>query len=1032
MQIKQNKLLLEALGNNLENNYEKFIDSAPVGMYILQDGLFCYCNLKLARMLGYETEDLIYKKGISNLTFPGDQPRVENNFINFLKSDLDSDHESLRVICKDKKIFEAEIYYAKTNLNGGFAIIGTLIDVTENKNKTEQLDILAHAIKCAGECVTITDLDHRIFYVNETLCKTFGYTAEELRGKYVGILHQNVVEDAEFRNIIKATYETGWQGELLSRRKDGTIFPIWLTTTLVKDKNEKPLALVGLSQDISNRKKSIEDLNKSERKIRTLIDKMPDGLVYLKMICDEKTQAIDFEIVQVNKSFENLMNINAENVIGKTVSSQFPDFHNLDVNLPESFELICKNKTDKKFEVYFKSMDKYYSISAYSPEEHHLVAIVKDITIRKKAEDELIKSQHMLRTILDNVPQRVFWKDSDSIFRGCNIHFAKDLGFDNPDEIVGKTDYEVDYENMAEEFISCDRYVMDNDDPLMIDCEKHYKPDGTPFWIRLNKVPLKDKSNNIFGIVGTYEDISKQKITEENIRKLSQAVEQNPASIVITDLNGNIEYVNSKFTRLTGYTFEEVRGKNPRILKSGDMSHESYKEMWQTIKSGNDWVGEFHNRKKNGELYWEYASVSPIKDDEGKVTHYLAVKEDITAKKNFEVELKAAKDKAEEMNRLKSIFLANISHELRTPLIGIIGYAETLHNEIENPEFKEMAHTLLKSGMRLKETLNLLLDLSHIEADRLEISLLPKNLTQIILEKIKVYHFSAQEKGLQFQIIIKEENLYVKIDENMFAQVIDNLFNNAIKYTNKGEISILLDKTEENNKHFARIIVRDSGIGIPAHSLNLIFEPFRQVSEGLSRTFEGMGLGLTITKRFIEIMGGNVSVKSEVGKGTEFIVQLPLSQDEDFQMKLEDEVRADVPNNTSFHKYKYSSEILLIEDDEPTANIIKIYLNDICRTDWANTGETAIDMIKKKDYSVVLVDINLGMGMDGLETIKEMKKINGYKNIPIIAVTAYAMHGDREKFLKQGCTHYISKPFEKKEIGDLLEEILTKKVSKKR
>ena len=249
-------------------------------------------------------------------------------------------------------------------------------------------------------------------------------------------------------------------------------------------------------------------------------------------------------------------------------------------------------------------------------------------------------------------------------------------------------------------------------------------------------------------------------------------------------------------------------------------------------------------------------------------------------------------------------------------------------------------------------------------------------MTQIIIEKINVFHVSAQDKGLSFQTIIKEENLHAKIDENMFSQVIDNLFNNALKYTSKGEISILLDKTEEGGKHFAKIVIKDSGIGIPPNSLNLIFEPFRQVSEGLSRTFEGMGLGLTITKRFIEIMGGRIFVNSEVGAGTEFIIELPLCSSEEIPEISEDKVKGGITKYSPFNNYKYPFEILLIEDDEPTANIIKIYLNEICHTEWVNTGEAAVEMAAKKEYSVILVDINLGFGMDGIETIKQIKKLN--------------------------------------------------------
>jgi CheY-like chemotaxis protein len=177
-------------------------------------------------------------------------------------------------------------------------------------------------------------------------------------------------------------------------------------------------------------------------------------------------------------------------------------------------------------------------------------------------------------------------------------------------------------------------------------------------------------------------------------------------------------------------------------------------------------------------------------------------------------------------------------------------------------------------------------------------------------------------------------------------------------------------------------------------------------------------------------MGGRIEVKSEFGKGTEFIVELPISSADELHAGLHDVNETKTSTVPSFHNHKYAFEVLLIEDDEPTANIIKIYLNEICHTEWTTKGEEAINMARKKEYSIVMVDINLGIGLDGLETIKEIKKINGYHNIPIIAVTAYAMHGDKEKFLKEGCTHYISKPFEKKEIGDLIEGIINEKMLK--
>ncbi|HRQ31149.1 MAG TPA: PAS domain S-box protein, partial [Saprospiraceae bacterium] len=216
--------------------------------------------------------------------------------------------------------------------------------------------------------------------------------------------------------------------------------------------------------------------------------------------------------------------------------------------------------------------------------------------------------------------------------------------------------------------------------------------------------------------------IEEKKATEIKLRKLSQAVEQSSASVVITNLDGEIEYVNPKFTESTGYTFDEVVGKNPRILKSGNQPRESYKKLWENISEGKVWRGEFHNRKKNGELFWESASISAITSPDGEITHYLAVKDDITKRKQVEADLKLAKEQAEAANRAKSEFLASMSHEIRTPMNSILGFSEVMLNTTNDPKQKSFLKTILDSGKTLLLLINDILDLSKIEAGRMEIS----------------------------------------------------------------------------------------------------------------------------------------------------------------------------------------------------------------------------------------------------------------------------------------------------------------------
>ena len=533
-------------------------------------------------------------------------------------------------------------------------------------------------------------------------------------------------------------------------------------------------------------------------------------------------------------------------------------------------------------------------------------------------------------------------------------------------------------------------------------------------------------SNEPVGRVWSFRDITDRKIAEEALieseKKFRTLFETSKEGILATDINQIVTMVNPRMAELTGYTLDELMNMDfNQLIPSEEM--EDHLAIMQERKKGISSTYERKLLKKDRTTIWVLVSATALKDNEGIFQGSFGMFTDITEQKLTQKELELAKDKAEEINRLKSIFLSNISHELRTPLIGIIGYAETLYNEIVNPDFKEMAYTLLKSGTRLKETLNLLLDLSHIEADKLNVNLSLQNLTKLVREKFKQFHSAAIEKGLKFHIVLDEEDIEIKADERMLSQVIEHLLSNAIKFTNNGEVTVAITKVIENHNQFAIIKIKDTGIGIAEERVKLIFEPFRQASEGLTRSFEGIGLGLTVVKKFIELMDGEIYVESIVGKGSVFLVKLPIDVKTNITFK-EELSRINLTSKTANHSCKYSSEVLLIEDDKATANIVRFYLGEICKTDWASNGKKAIEMASKKNYSAILVDINLGLGMDGIETINQIKKMNGYDSIPIIAVTAYALYGDRERFLKQGCTHYISKPFDKSDIVELVDKVL--------
>jgi len=512
--------------------------------------------------------------------------------------------------------------------------------------------------------------------------------------------------------------------------------------------------------------------------------------------------------------------------------------------------------------------------------------------------------------------------------------------------------------------------------------------------------------------------------SHEQILRLSRAVEQSPVSIIITDTAGNIEYVNSFFSSVTGYPPEAVLGNNPRLLKSGETAPEVYQNLWQTITSGRTWTGEFHNRKANSDLYWEYASISPVLDDNGNIINYVAVKEDITQSKRMTAELIQAKEDAEQMNRVKSAFLANMSHELRTPLVGILGYSELLANSVSTDDQKEMADTINQSGKRLLHTLNLILDLSRVEANRQEIILEEFNLVEFIRNLVRLFEINALKKGLTLDFISHLPELWVKTDNRLLEHIINDLINNAIKYTEQGGVVISVDIQQEITLSHVVIQVRDTGIGIPQDRLQVIFEAFRQAREGYSRPYEGTGLGLTISKKYANLLGGNILVESEPGKGSTFSLVLPdtlLCQSKPAQGFGKP---TEKPSDVLAKPPKTLHRLLLIDDDKISYDLVAAMLRQVCEVDYATSGELGLQMALNFLYPAILLDINLPKGMDGLEFISELRKLADYDQVPIVAVTAFSMVGDRERFMEAGCSHYLSKPFSKEELLAIIADIL--------
>lgn len=496
-----------------------------------------------------------------------------------------------------------------------------------------------------------------------------------------------------------------------------------------------------------------------------------------------------------------------------------------------------------------------------------------DISERQKALGKIKESEERFRQLAENIRDVFYVTNKD-----FNEMFYVSPAFD---EIWGRSSHEFYSLNDVwknsifledRDFVFDKISKLENSNGLEIEY-RITRPDRKLRWIRDRIFPIKDKKGNTFRYTGIVEDITLQKHAEDELRKLSYAVQQNPALILITDPKGNIEYVNPKFTNITGYSLEEAKGKNPRILKSGFTKDDEYKILWKTITSGGEWRGDFYNKKKNGEFYWESALIAPIKNRNNEITHFVAVKEDITERKRQEEQLILAKDEAEKSDRLKSEFLAQMSHEIRTPLNNILTYASLLKEEMEDKlplELEPAFRVINSSSLRLIKTIDLILNLSKIQTGNFDTHFKLVDLDDDILyELILEFYTRASEKNINLNY--KNSAIHKKVfgDNYSIGQIFVNLIDNAIKYTGKGEINIILYNNQENE---ICVDIADSGVGISEEFLPILFNPFTQEESSDRRNYEGTGLGLALVKKYAELNSAKISVKSKKNEGTVFTI----------------------------------------------------------------------------------------------------------------------------------------------------------------
>ncbi len=790
--------------------------------------------------------------------------------------------------------------------------------------------------------------------------------------------------------------------------------------SLVLDDAGEPIGIEAVAQVITLR----EIANQNELESVSTHQKLREHVSLCVLRKDKKGR-----FQYANETFCESMGMQSQDLIGKTDFDLFPaelarSYFENDRAVMESGQpehVIEEHQTADGTQSFVEVL----KLPAFSPKGNvvGVQVIFWDVSYQKQNESELEQSQFLMDTLLDNVPDAVYFKDRKSRFIRISRSHARLFQLDDPQDAVGKSDADFFGEEHAEAALADERRIIETGESIIAKVERENWPDREDTWCSTTKVPLRKATGEIIGTFGISRDVSTQKQAEIELsreRDLLRTITNNiPDLIYVKDRHGRFVTGNTAVLKLFGVeSSKDLVGKTDYDFVPPELACNYVTDDQIVMRTGEPLIDqEETSQHSDAERFWLLTTKVPLRGEDGEIIGIVGIGRDITARKLAAEELLAAKEAADAANRAKSDFLANMSHEIRTPMNAIIGMTELLLDTRLDSSQRGYLKMVQESGDALLSIINDVLDFSKIEAGMLDIDSTPFDLRELLGDTMKTLAVRAHIKRLELAFRVAPGlPQYVVGDAGRLRQIVVNLVGNAIKFTEQGEVVVDVELHEADDQATEiRVCVRDTGIGIPAEKCKSVFNEFEQADASTTRRYGGTGLGLAISSRLVEMMEGKIWVESKVGVGSQFYftIRCGIAPDDIQQKKKRGVV---VVGGT---------RVLVVDDNETNRLILDEMLSNWgMYPELADGGDEALELLKLADeegspFGLIVSDVNMP-GLDGFEFATRVRSLPAAGEIPIIMLTSGGRVGDKDRREKLKIAERLMKPVKQSELFDAI------------